>query len=353
MDYQSWFVNDKESNYKSWRDKYIDYHTRGWQFDPKQKHTRIELANNNFTATLSAGRSYHGLRASHGVDSGIHYFEVMVEPVEEHEEENLLFDKGTNIYLGVGIANDTFNCENCTSGWTAQNSGVGYYNDGQIYALGERYYDSFNKAKKIESRSGDRVGFELNLDPNRNGTITFFLNGKQITEPIGGIHGKLYPHLILAKDVKLKMTIISRRRGFPKTPPRVSFTRGVFVMRLKVNFPITVDDKIKMAELAESAGKKVYPNYEVMVEMQELPKQNLFFRGSCDPAIQVEIKTAAINASPSPDCSKIVSLMWFSGLKAMFGLNWSRVVWCESQIEEGPVRMWFHEPKPLVEGEDN
>jgi hypothetical protein len=47
---------------------------------------------------------------------------------DQREEENLVFDKGVTIFMGLGIATDTLPVENCSSGWTSGNSGIGYYN---------------------------------------------------------------------------------------------------------------------------------------------------------------------------------------------------------------------------------
>ncbi len=33
-----------------------------------------------------------------------------------------------NIYLGLGLANESFDPKNCNDGFTANNSGVGFYN---------------------------------------------------------------------------------------------------------------------------------------------------------------------------------------------------------------------------------
>jgi hypothetical protein len=47
---------------------------------------------------------------------------------DQREEENLVFDKGVTIFMGLGIATDALPVENCSSGWTSGNSGIGYYN---------------------------------------------------------------------------------------------------------------------------------------------------------------------------------------------------------------------------------
>ncbi len=36
--------------------------------------------------------------------------------------------------MGIGVANEKFNPENCCSGWTKENAGIGYYN-GNCYFL--------------------------------------------------------------------------------------------------------------------------------------------------------------------------------------------------------------------------
>ncbi len=75
---------------------------------------------------------------------------------------------------------------------------------------------------------------------------------------------------------------------------------------------------------------------------------SLFYKGSCEPTILIEVKTSALTAYPSSECSQLISTLWFAGLKDLFKVHWDRVVWCESHLEEGPVRMWTKEPKLSV-----
>ena len=89
-------------------------------------------------------------------------------------------------------------------------------------------------------------------------------------------------------------------------------------------------------------GAQVFENYEVLMEFSD--NICLFYKGSSEPSILIEVKTSALNAYPSADCSRLVSLLWFSGIKDILNVHWNRVVWCESHLEEGPVRMWTKEP---------
>ena len=241
-----------------WKDKYIDYYIKGWQWDSQHKHSKIDMSNNNFTASLSVGRTYHGIRTVQPVKPhGTSYFEVTIEPSEDREEENIAFDKGTNIFMGIGIANDTFEPENCTTGWTRRNSGVGYYNDGQVYAFGDRHYDNYNKSRKIEIKTSDRLGIEVTMVPgnDQQSTVTFYLNGKQVTTAIPGLNGLIYPYLILAKDIKLKVSIVSGFKGYPRLlPSKASAIRGVFVLRMKVNFAVSQTDKLRIYQIVEKCG---------------------------------------------------------------------------------------------------
>jgi len=194
---------------QTWRNLYIEYYLKGWQWDPSQVNQRIELSNNNFSACLTSGYTYHGVRTTRGEERGAHYFEVLVEP----SEDNKKFNRGTTIFMGIGVSNERFNVENCCSWWTRDNCGVGYYNDGQIYAFSDRYY---GKNNKISYQTGDRVGVEFDIE---KGTVVFYLNGSPVTEPISGIHGKVYPHLILANDIKQKVTITTGKRSFSSNSP--------------------------------------------------------------------------------------------------------------------------------------
>jgi len=190
---------------ESWRRLYVEFYLKGWQWDPLQKNSRIVLSNNNFSAALSSGYTYHGVRTTRGEQSGRHYFEILIEPADDNKR----FDKGNTIFMGVGLANNNFLVENCCSGWTRDNGGIGYYNDGQIFAFSERYYP---KNSKIAYRTNDRVGVEFDLDL---GFVVFYLNGHPITERIPGVKGFVYPHVILANDIKHRVSITTGRR----TPP--------------------------------------------------------------------------------------------------------------------------------------
>lgn len=198
----------------SWKEKYCEYHLRGWQWDSSNCNSKLVLSNNNFTANLTTGYTYHGVRTVRGEETGRHYFEVMIEPTEETAR----FDRGSTIFMGIGVANEKFNTSNCCSGWTRDNSGVGYYNDGQIYAFSERH---FGRGRKTSFRTGDRVGVEFDVD---QGTVAFYINNEQVTDIIRGLKGKIYPHLILANDIKHKVTITTGKRETKvKTPVETKF----------------------------------------------------------------------------------------------------------------------------------
>jgi len=205
-DFLWWDKSASEKNFedeKTWKERYGEYFCRGWQWDSANCNSRVCLSNNNFSASLSSGYTYHGVRTLKGFESGQHYFEIMIIKLDD----NSRFDKGTTIYMGVGVANEKFNTENCCSGWTRENSGVGYYNDGQVYAFSERH---FGKARnKVSFRAGDRIGVDFDCD---NGTVQFYVNGVAVTEVIRGLKDKIYPHLILANDFKHEVIITTGKR---------------------------------------------------------------------------------------------------------------------------------------------
>jgi len=203
-----WWSKSKTNEIKleegqSWKDKYAEYHSKGWQWDNENCNSKILLTNNNFSANLVTGYTYHGVRTTRSEQSGRHYFEVLIIPTEDDSK----FNRGTTIYMGVGVATTKFNPDNCCSGWTKENSGIGYYNDGQIYALSERH---FGNNRKMSFKAGDRVGVEMDLDV---GTVIFYINDMPVTDPIKGVTGRVYPHLILANDIKNKVTITTGKRG--------------------------------------------------------------------------------------------------------------------------------------------
>jgi len=194
---------------RTWKERYGEYYARGWQWDPSHCNSRVSLGNNNFSAALSSGYTYHGVRTLKGFETGHHYFEIMISKLDD----NSRFDKGTTIYMGVGVANEKFNTENCCSGWTRENSGVGYYNDGQVYAFSERYFG--RTRNKVSFRAGDRIGVEFDCD---HGTVQFYVNGVAVTDQIRGLKDKIYPHLILANDFKHEVIITTGKRNTSSAP---------------------------------------------------------------------------------------------------------------------------------------
>jgi len=126
------------------------------------------------------------------------------------------------------VANDKFDTENCSSGWTKQNQGVGFYNDGQIFAFSDRHYP---RTKKISFRVGDRIGFEINMsDGNGVGTVTFYINGTSVTDPIPGLRGKVFPHLILANEWKSRITITTSRRTTIQPAGQKNYSEAAVVL---------------------------------------------------------------------------------------------------------------------------
>jgi len=212
-------MNDKHE--MTWKDIYVEYYTRGWQFDSNKVSDSIVLSNNNFSSNLKSGfTAYHGVRASRGEERGRHYFEIIIESSPNSQR----FDNGNTIYMGVGVANEKFDPNNCCSGWTRENSGVGYYNDGQIFAFSDRY---FGRNNRICYRSNDRVGVEIDMEEKY---VIFYLNGSPVTEKIRGISGKIYPCVILANDIKHTITISTGKKGLTNKPPQQQYEQALTML---------------------------------------------------------------------------------------------------------------------------
>jgi len=211
-----WWNTGKELFLKegqTWKSLYIEYHLKGWQWDPSATNQKIVLSDNNFSASLTSGYTYHGARTTRGEERGIHYLEVLIVPCEDDKR----LDNTKSIFMGIGVANAKFNVENCCSGWTGENGGIGYYNDGQVYGFSDRLR---SKSGTLTYKSGDSVGVEFNLE---EGEVSFYLNGSLVAGPFSGIKGKVYPHLILANDVKHKVTITKGKKSATQNPtPRVA-----------------------------------------------------------------------------------------------------------------------------------
>jgi hypothetical protein len=218
------------------------------------------LTNNHFSANLVTGYTYHGVRTNRACEkSGKQYFEVMIVP----SEDDTKFNRGSTIYMGIGVANEKFNPENCCSGWTKENSGIGYYNDGQIYALSERH---FGNDKKMSFKAGDRVGMELDMDAS---TLVFYINDLPVTDPIRGLADNVYPHLILANDIKNKVTITTGKRGIN------SYSSDA----LKLDEP-AVKKTLYEAEI-QTMGEMGFPNRDVCLDLL------MQFNGDVSKAINV------------------------------------------------------------------
>jgi len=192
---------------ETWKQKYAEFHTKGWQWDPANCNSNINISEDCTTASLLTGYTYNGVRCNRAENSGRHYFEVQINPSTSDKR----FNKGASstILMGIGVATSIFNVHNCSEGWTSGNNGIGYYSDGQIYALGSFF--SSKRYGKTPFCAGDRVAMDFDLD---SGTITFLINDSPVTEPIPGLtrDEPHFPYLILAADVK-NQVIITRGKG--------------------------------------------------------------------------------------------------------------------------------------------
>jgi len=100
-DFMWWDRDGKEANLKegqTWKDKYVEYHLRGWQWDQTKCNSKIVLYNNNFSASLTSGYTYHGVRTTRGEEKGKHFFEIVIE-ASDNQKENERFDKGSSIFI--------------------------------------------------------------------------------------------------------------------------------------------------------------------------------------------------------------------------------------------------------------
>jgi len=216
-DFLSWnpdqLIKLKEG--ETWKQKYEEFFRKGWQWDPSCCNNNIDVSEDCLSVSLRQGFSYNGVRANRGENTGRHYFEVQIE--DSPVDRRLSKGSSTSILMGIGIATDKFNVHNCSVGWTNENNGIGYYSDGQIYALGQ-FHSSIDGTKR-PYHSGDRIAVEFDLN---QGTVIFYLNDEQVTAPIGGLSNDLhFPFLILAADVKNNV-IITRGKGKKRTAKNAS-----------------------------------------------------------------------------------------------------------------------------------
>jgi len=67
--------------------------------------------------------------------------------------------------------------------------------------------------------------------------LFFYINDVAVTDPIKGLSGKVYPHLILANDIKNKVTITTGKRGTSSkmvvTPEPTKGKASIYEVQLK------------------------------------------------------------------------------------------------------------------------
>ena len=87
----------------TWKDKYAEYHSKGWQWDNENCNSKILLTNNNFSAHLVTGYTYHGLRTTRSEESGRHYFEVLISPTEDDSKFNRVAARSDLMILTISF----------------------------------------------------------------------------------------------------------------------------------------------------------------------------------------------------------------------------------------------------------
>ncbi|KAL6069155.1 negative regulation of Ras protein signal transduction [Balamuthia mandrillaris] len=144
---------DSETWYQAYR------RHASWAWSETAKHNKIVLSNQNKTASHVGSGSYHSVRTNHGILRGVHYFELRIEAPSQ------------SIAHSIGIANNSY-----IRSWVADNKGIGWYRDGNVYIRGIRCpvkFPSWN--------GGDVLGIMADLDQH---TLHFYKNGEKFPHRI-------------------------------------------------------------------------------------------------------------------------------------------------------------------------
>jgi hypothetical protein len=64
----------------------------------------------------------------------------------------------------------------------------------------------------------------------------------------------------------------------------------VILFRVKINFILDSKDKTRICHLANKSSKLVFPAYDIMTEIVDVPEENMYFKDSSDPMAQLSIK---------------------------------------------------------------
>lgn len=126
---------------QSWMSLYL--RCMAWRWDDRNLAPQVLLADHGFRAVHSGAGTHHGLRTSQGIVSGQHYFEVLV-----------LGQPNDRFSHSIGVANARFK-----QAWLEENDGIGWYLNGNVYALGAKTSRKFPTWGR-----GDRVGVVVDAD---------------------------------------------------------------------------------------------------------------------------------------------------------------------------------------------
>jgi hypothetical protein len=94
-----------------WKQKYITFYTKSWQWDINAKGSFVSVTNSNFTAIgEKISEEYYGIRylrfspyfdtkrTARGVNSGTHFFEIKID--SQGPELDNTFDESKKMYFG-------------------------------------------------------------------------------------------------------------------------------------------------------------------------------------------------------------------------------------------------------------
>jgi hypothetical protein len=154
-----------ESNTRSWRDRYKRFLLWHWDLSLSQSISRdyLMLVGKNQRKVQNNSSGWNGVFGNFILAEGIHYWEIAIL-------QQLPPDERT---LGIGVATSLLDVE---KSFFKSNWGIGYYNDGCVYDLGDELSERFPTFGK-----GDKIGVHIDFE---NGSLTYYLNRKKLSPPV-------------------------------------------------------------------------------------------------------------------------------------------------------------------------
>jgi hypothetical protein len=178
---------------ESWKERYKSLIL--WHWDGSLCRCQdVKVFGKNKRKVENQSRDFEGAFGNFILSQGVHYWEITILDL-----------KSTHRSVGIGVATTALGDE---KSFFKSNWGIGYYNDGCIYDLGDSVTGPFPTFAK-----GDKVGVRVDFE---NNTLHYYVNGQQLPPDI---HLKLSSKSVEVRPAVLFHNSRVKIRYFGSTVP--------------------------------------------------------------------------------------------------------------------------------------